>query len=146
MSILTQIRADAVAARKARDPKASVLVTLIGEVDTRTKTLSPAREMTDDEVVAVVKKFIKNAEETLTALKPGQHDEAIAKAKAEVMALTAYLPQQMSEAEIEAFARQKAAEGSNLGAIMADLKAQFAGKYDGKAASGIVKRAVEEAA
>lgn len=146
MSILTKIRADALAARKARDPKSSVLTTLIGEVDTRTKTLSPAREMTDDEVVAVVKKFIKNAEETLTALKPGQHDEAIAKARAEVMALTAYLPQQMSEAEIEAFARQKAAEGSNLGAIMAALKAQFAGKYDGKAASGIVKRAVEEAA
>ncbi|MBW3243340.1 GatB/YqeY domain-containing protein [Epibacterium sp. DP7N7-1] len=138
MSLLDKIRADALAARKAKAPEAGGLVTLIGEVDTKTKSFSPARPMTDDEVVAVIKKFLKGIDETL-ALTASEPDP---KTLAEKAALEGYLPKQMSEDELHAFATAKAAEGMNMGQIMGALKAERAGQYDGKLASGIVKRAL----
>lgn len=138
MSLLDEIRADALAARKAKAPEAGGLVTLIGEVDTKTKSFSPARPMTDDEVVAVIKKFLKGIDETI-ALIAGEPDPKILAEKA---TLEGYLPKQMSEDELRAFATAKAAEGMNMGQIMGALKAERAGQYDGKLASGIVKQAL----
>lgn len=145
--LIDRIKADALAARKAKSPAASVLITLIGEVDTRTKTLNPARAMTDEEVLAVVRKFLKGIDETLrvlsTSAMPAEKlAEAVAKAQAEQVALEAYLPVQMSAEAIEAFARSKMAEGADLGAVMAALKAEHGGQYDGKLASGIVRNLI----
>ena len=140
MSILTQIQSDALAARKTKSITAGVLVTLIGEINTRTKTLNPARDLTDEEVLAIVKKFIKNTDEMISALSTGaQGAEAMDKAKAEKTALETYLPQQMTAQEIEAFAQEKVAQGANLGAVMAALKSERAGLYDGKLASEVVR-------
>ncbi|MEY8802057.1 GatB/YqeY domain-containing protein [Leisingera sp. XS_AS12] len=138
MSLLEKIRADALAARKAKAPEAGGLVTLIGEIDTKTKSFNPARKMTDEEVVGVVKKFLKNIGETLS------HAEGRADGKilAEKAALEQYLPAQMSDEELRAFAEAKAAEGMNMGQIMGALKAERGGQYDGKKASGIVKAAL----
>lgn len=145
MSTIAKIRTDALAARKAKSPIAAVLVTLIGEVDTRAKSFSPARAMTDDEVVAIVQKFIKNLDETIRVTDTS-NPTASAVAKAERAALEGYLPAQMTDAEIEAFVKAKVAQGANMGQIMAALKAEHAGQYDGKTASHIVKRTLSETA
>jgi uncharacterized protein len=145
MSLLKQIRADALAARKAHSADAGVLTTLIGEVDTKTKGFSPAREMTDAEVVAVVTKFIKGADETIKVLDPAKNSVAIAKAQAERTVLERYLPKQMTDAEIETFVRGRVDAGDNMGGIMSALKAEHAGRYDGKRASQIVRDALAAA-
>ena len=145
MSLLSQIRADALAARKAHSPDAGVLTTLIGEVDTKTKGFSPARAMTDDEVVAVVAKFIKGADETIKALDPAKNPEAIAKAQGERTVLERYMPKQLSDAELEAFVRARVEAGDNMGGVMSALKAEHAGRYDGRRASQIVKDALAAA-
>lgn len=139
MSLLDTIRQDAVAARRAKDPKAPVLVTLIGEADTAMKAMKQPRPLEDAEIVAIVRKFIKNIDETLPLLGEGPAAE---KARAERAALAVYLPVQMTAEEIGAFARNAAAGGANLGQIMGLLKAEKAGQYDGKLASSIVKEAL----
>jgi uncharacterized protein len=144
VSLLETIKIDALAARKAKTPVAGLLVTLIGEAETRMKTFSPARPMTDEEVLAVVRKFLKNLDETLRVLTPqvgpaGKAQAALDKAMAEKTALEAYLPKQLSADEIADFARSRIAEGAALGAIMASLKAEHGGRYDGKMASDVVK-------
>ncbi|MCW3782912.1 GatB/YqeY domain-containing protein [Defluviimonas salinarum] len=146
MSLLEKIRADALAARKAKAPEAGVLVTLKGEIDTKTKLFNPAREMTDDEVVAVVKKFLKGIEETIVALEGGRNPDALAKVIAEKRVLEGLLPAQMTAPDIEAFARARIAAGADLGAVMAALKAEHSGLYDGKLASGIVRGLLAAAA
>jgi hypothetical protein len=103
--------------------------------------------MTDIEVVAVVKKFLKGIDEMLGVITPPVGPATDAQAKldkilAEKAALEAYLPKQMSEDELRAFATAKAAEGLNMGQIMKALTAERAGQYDGKTASGIVKAAL----
>jgi len=136
--LLDRIRKDALSARKARDPKAGVLVTLIGEADNKAKVDKEPKPFTDAQTVALVRKFLKGIEETLAAVGVNE------KAMIEKAALEVYLPKQMDETELEAFARAAIAAGANLGGVMAQLKSQRAGQYDGKLASEIVRQIVAE--
>ncbi len=144
MALIETIKADMIAARKQKSPTAGTLVTLKGEIDTKERSFSPARPITDDEIVAIVKKFIKNVDENLRLLADSGKDEVIQASKDERTALEVYLPAQMSEDAIAAFARVKKASGANMGAIMGALKAEKAGQYDGKLASGVVKAVLAE--
>ena len=139
MALIEKIRADALTARKARALEAGVLVTLIGEIDTKTKTFSPARSMTDAEVIAVIRKFLKNLDEVLARL-PDDADPRAAAFKAEKAALEGYMPGQLGEAELRAFVAAR--PGLSLGEIMAALKAEHAGRYDGRLASRIAKESL----
>lgn len=146
MTIHERIKADALAARKAKLPAAGVLTTLLGEMATKEKTFNPARPLGEDETVALVKKFVKNLDEAIAAVE--QRPERAAegdKLRAEKAALEGYLPQQLGAAQIEAFVRAQVTAGANLGGIMKALKDSHAGQYDGKLASEIAKRVVAEA-
>lgn len=135
MSLIEKIKQDQVAARVRRDSiTANLLTTLIGEAEMVGKN-SGNRASTDAEVVAVIKKFVKNAEETLAALKKAnQYNEVIA---VEIGILGRYLPQQLGEYELKAIAVGRA----NMPDFMKYLKENYAGQYDGKLAS-IVAREV----
>lgn len=143
MTLLDRIKADSLVARKARSPIAGTLVTLLGEISTKEKTFNPARDITDAEIVAIIRKFINGMDETLVALRARlqtRHDD-VEKVLAEKAALEAYLPQQMTEGDIETFVRAQVAAGSaKMGDIMAALKNEHGGQYDGKLASSVVKR------
>lgn len=144
MSLIETIKADALAARKAKDARAGVLITLIGEINKAEKAGSEPRVLTDADVIALVRKFLKNIADTMAVL-PVSATDAIAKASMERGALERYLPSQMSEAEIEAVVRAVVADGGKLGDAMARLKADHAGLYDGKLASTVAKRVLEAA-
>jgi uncharacterized protein len=143
MNTLEQIRADAIKARKAKATEAKVLVTLLGEVETKSKTLPAGQAMNDGDVVAVVRKFLKGVDETLKLLDAAKAPDAVSYAKAERAALEVYLPKQMTEAEIETFVRgfvaSKAPDVVNMGQIMGALKQEKAGQYDGRMASQVTK-------
>lgn len=139
-SLLDTIRKDAVAARKARAGTAASLVTLVGEIETRSKSRPAGQPLDDEEVLAVVRKFLKSNAETLAHARNAGLGDAVAKLEAERDAFEAYLPRQMTDTEIEDFVRGHIAAGATLGAVMAALKAERAGRYDGKAASAIAKR------
>jgi uncharacterized protein len=138
MTILDRIRADALTARKTKRPEAGLLVTLIGEIETRTKSLPEQRALTDEELVAVVKKFLKGAEETLAAVEERRPEEAD-RLRADIRTLEGYLPTQLSEDELRAYAVARVRAGDGLGQVMAALKADFPGRYDGKLASAVVR-------
>ncbi len=125
---------------------AGVLGALLGEADTKTKTFSPVRALTGEEVVAIVAKFVKNLDETLAALRDSvqPRPDDVAKAEVERAALVAYLPAQLDEAALERVARERASAGDDMGKTMAFLKANFPGAYDGRLASAVVKRVQTE--
>jgi uncharacterized protein YqeY len=142
MGLLETIKADALQARKAKAPEAAVLVTLIGEINTKTKSLAAPRDLTDEEIVAIVKKFIKNARDTFAAIAESRPEASIDIAN-EISVLERYLPSQISEEDIRDFAVKSKSEGLKMGEIMAGLKSAFPGQYDGKTASKIVKEVLE---
>ena len=143
MTLIEQIKIDQVAARKAHQAlAASLLTTLLGEANAVGKNKGN-REPTDAEVVALVKKFINGMDESIAYLQKYENPEALKTVTAEKAIISVYLPKQMTDDEIKAALVTIVADvGPNMGKVMAALKAQYEGLYDGKAAAGIVKSVI----
>ena len=125
--------------------------------DQRTQTLRMAiaaaqnrrialqRDLTDDEVVDVLTKQVKQRRESVEMYRSGGRDDRAALEEAEAAILTEFLPQQLDEAEVEALARAAIAETgatspSDLGRVMGRLSAQTKGRADGRMVSDVVRR------
>lgn len=134
MTLLTQIKSDQLAARKARNlEKSSLLTTLIGEASMIGKN-DGNRDSTDAEVIGVIRKFLKGVKENLDIV--GDHNTAVCDIlNAEEEILSSYLPKQMTEEQIKAALEGQA---KNKGLLMKYLKDNFAGQYDGKLAAQVV--------
>lgn len=143
--LLEKLQAAALAARKNQNAVAASLLTTLYAEAARVGKDQGNRVSTDDEVVAVVKKFSKNIDETLAAL-PAT-DSRVAQLSIEKELLAAYLPTQLDEAGLKALIDELVAglaekSPKQMGAIMAGLKARAGGQYDGAMASRLVKAAL----
>jgi uncharacterized protein YqeY len=97
----------------------------------------------DNKVLDVIAKEVKRHRESIEAFKLGNRGDLVAQEEAELAVLMSYLPEQMSQAEIMAAARQVidavGAKGpSDKGKVMSQLMPQLRGKADGKEVSDIV--------
>lgn len=141
MTLLAKIKEDQLSARKgSKTVAAKLLTTLIGEAQAIGKN-DGNRETTDNEVIAIIKKFINNINDCLTVYKTDSENYHVAIQEKAI--LTQYLPQQMNESElttvVQDIIKETNATAKDMGKIMSALKAKYEGLYDGKAASGIVK-------
>lgn len=140
--LIQRLFADMIAARKGNDPVAkSLLVTLYSEAAMVGKNKRNG-DTTDDEVVSVIKKFASNVDETIRHLEEISRDSE--QQRRELDILNSYLPKQMSEGELVQAIRDivevlGVSGPKAMGAVMAELKKQYSGQYDGKIASNIVK-------
>jgi uncharacterized protein YqeY len=132
MTLMIEIKEKQIAARKAGTGEASLLTTLLGEAAMVGK--NAGRETTDQEVVAVVKKFIKNIDETITALQT--RNQLFTQYAVEREILEQFLPQQLTESTLFEVAKSQ----PDMPTFMKHLKENFAGQYDGKIASMIAKK------
>jgi uncharacterized protein YqeY len=101
-------------------------------------------ELGDAEVVAVVEKMIKQRRESIAQFEKAARKDLVDAEKFELEVLSGYLPQQMSEADIEAaiaaaVAESGAAGMKEMGKVMALLKPRLAGRADMAKVSGLVK-------
>jgi len=104
-------------------------------------------ELADADVVAIIDKMIKQRRESITLFDAGKRPELAAAERAEIEQLQAYMPQPLSEAEIDALiagavndAAQAGAAGmAAMGKIMAAIRPQLAGRADMGAVSAKVK-------
>ncbi|NCW86231.1 MAG: GatB/YqeY domain-containing protein, partial [Oxalobacteraceae bacterium] len=104
-------------------------------------------ELGDDQVLSVIEKMIKQRKDSITQFEAGGRQDLADKEKAEISVLAAYMPAQMSEAEVQAAVlaaiQQTAAGGpQDMGKVMAVLKPTLAGRADMTAVSGMVKAAL----
>jgi len=136
-----QYRIAAVKEKNARAKiKATVLSTLLGEIETKQKNVG--FELGDDEVIVLIKKFIKGINDSLAIAK---NEDLLV----ELEALNVFLPRQMSQAELRsAVARitqawKDSLKDEDFGKIMGILKNQYAGQYDGGEAAKVVKAMIK---
>src|SRR5258705_8078716 len=99
----------------------------------------------DTQVLAALEKMIKQRKESITQFESGGRADLVAKEKAELAVLQAYLPEQMSDAEIDALiAEAVAASGAtsikDMGKVMGLVKAKAQGKADMGAVSARIKQ------
>lgn len=142
MTLFTQIKTDQLAARKAKDTlTASLLTTLIGELTAVGKN-DGNREVTDADVIKLVKKFKDGMEQTVKFCE-NSNPEGAAIASTEIKIISKYMPQQMDEAALTSAINDIISQvGSNLGKVMGELKIKYNGLYDGKLAAAIAKNSL----
>lgn len=101
-------------------------------------------ELTDAVVTACVEKMVKQRRDAEKQYRDGGRPELADKEAAEIALLMAYLPQQLSAAELDALIAQAVAEtgaagAKDMGKVMGWIKPKVAGRTDMGALSGLIK-------
>ena len=138
-TLLERLQTDLNAARKSKDAaRTLVLGSLIA--DAKNRGIELRRDLTDDDVIEVLRRGIKRRRESIEAYAQGKRDDLAAKERAEVTVLEAYLPAQVGEEEIRAAVRAAVASGAaNIGAVMGKVMPQFKGRAEGGTISAIAR-------
>ena len=111
--------------------------------------IARGRDLTDDEVVEVLTKQVKQRRESIAMYRDAGREDRAASEEAEAAILAEFLPEQLSEAEIESLARAAIAETgaaspADLGRVMGRLSPQTKGRADGRLVSEVVRRLLAE--
>jgi uncharacterized protein len=105
--------------------------------------------LSDEELLGLLQKLIKQRQEAAELYDKGGRPELAQQEREEIAIISAYLPQQMSEAEAQAaitavIKEIGAASMKDMGKVMAALKERHAGQMDFAKASGAVKAALSQ--
>ena len=149
MSIMQKLREDQIHTRKHVNELAeyktvvSLLTTLIGEAAMIGKN-DGNRETSDDEVIVVMKKFLKNINETL-AVRPKTPGLDVEKILLTEM-IEQYGPKQLSEEDLRGTIIKiiEQDDNPNMGSVMKMLKDVYGGEYDGRMASTLTKEILNQ--
>ena len=101
-------------------------------------------ELSDADVLSIIEKMLKQRRESIAQYEKAARADLADVEKAEIVVLSAYLPQQMSEAEVAeavlaAIKESGAAGPKDMGKVMGLLKSRLAGRTDMGKLSGLVK-------
>ncbi|WP_020649997.1 GatB/YqeY domain-containing protein [Solimonas variicoloris] len=139
----TRIADDVKSAMKAGEKdRLSVLRMLQAELKQR--EVVDSIELTDAVVQAAVEKMIKQRRDAESQFRSGNRPDLADKEAAEIAVLMAYLPQQLSDAEVDALIVQAIAEtgaagGKDMGKVMGWIKPKVQGRTDMGKLSGLIK-------
>ncbi|PSL05342.1 hypothetical protein CLV30_104211 [Haloactinopolyspora alba] len=140
-----RLRADLTTAIRNKDEvrKSTIRMTL-SAIGNEEVAGSDARELTDDEVVAVLTREAKRRREAAEAFRAGGRTESAEREESEAAVLAEYLPEPLSEAElgqiIEAAVEQTGADSPrDMGQVMKIVQPQVRGRIEGSAVAAAVK-------
>lgn len=143
-----QLRTDLTTAMKARDKaRAGTLRMVMAAISEAEVAGTEAKELTDEEITAILIKEAKKRREAATAFAEAGRAEQAEKETAEAAVITEYLPAQLSAEEIsdlvsKAIAQTGAAElgMKGMGKVMGVLTPQTKGRADGSAVAAEVRK------
>jgi hypothetical protein len=139
----TRITDDMKAAMRARESaRLGTIRLLLAAIKQR--EVDERKELSDAEIVGVIDKMVKQRKDSITQFEAGNRTDLADAERAEMAILETYLPQRLSEAEIDAAIDAAiASTGANgpagMGKVMGILKSELAGRADLGAVSARVK-------
>lgn len=146
-TLLERLQSDVKDAMRARDAdRVQTLRLFVNAIQNEAK--AKLRDLVDQEAVAVLQREKKKRVEAMEAFTAAGHGDRAAVERSQSELLDAYLPEQMSERELDDLVRgaivETGAEGpSAMGAVMKAVMPKVAGRADGKAVSAAVNRALK---
>jgi uncharacterized protein YqeY len=148
MSLQTDIEAAMRTAMKAGDA-VRVATLRMAMAAAHNRQIELGHELTDAEVVEVLDRQVKQRRESIELYRQGGRPELADAEEAEMAILREYLPEPLTDAELERLAREAvAATGAkgpaDMGRVMGALVPQTKGRADGKAVSDLVRRLLSE--
>ncbi|EFD04386.1 GatB/YqeY domain-containing protein [Peptostreptococcus anaerobius] len=144
MSLKEKLQEDLKSSMKNKDTIRKSVITLVRaaikqiEVDQRV-------ELDDVAVMDIISKQLKQRNDSLAEFEKAGREDLIEETKSEIQVLKEYLPQQLSEEElekivIETIAEVGATSMKDMGKIMATIKPKTAGRADGRKINELVKK------
>jgi hypothetical protein len=146
MTLKETLSEDMKSAMRAKDSEKLATIRLINAA-IKQREVDERIELGDDQVLSVIDKMIKQRKDSITQFEAGGRQDLADQEKSEITVLAAYMPAQMSEAEVQAevaaAVTQAGASGpQDMGKVMAVLKPKLAGRADMTAVSALVKAAL----
>lgn len=143
MDINARINEEMVAAAKAKDKVKLSSIRML-KTALHNKEIDAKRPLNETEVMQVMAALVKQRKDSIEQFAKGGRQDLVEKEEAELNVLQAFMPQQMSDEEVEtlikkAIAEVGAASVKDMGKVMKVLMPQITGKADGKAAGEKVK-------
>jgi len=144
MGLKEQITEDMKAAMRAKDTGRLGTIRLLTAA-MKQKEVDERIELTDTHILAIIEKMIKQRKDSISQFEAGGRQDLADIEKAELTVLSAYMPPELSEAEISgevaaAIAQTGAAGPQDMGKVMGVLKPKLAGRADMTAVSALVKK------
>jgi uncharacterized protein YqeY len=146
MSLRDQLKADVSAAMRSGETlRRDTLRMALSSLALVEKELK--RDATDDEVLGVIVKAVKTRKESVDAYIAANRADLAEGESAEIAILSAYMPEQMSDADVDALVAEAisatgAASAKEMGKVMGWLGPKTKGRVDGKVLSGKVTAAL----
>ncbi|CCJ05960.1 GatB/YqeY domain-containing protein [Methylocystis sp. SC2] len=144
-----KIAADLKAAMKAGERAKVDALRLINAAlkDKDIEARGAGKTLSEDDELALLQKMIKSRQESLDIYEKAGREDLAGKERGEIAIISAYLPQQLSEAEVAeavkaAIAETGATSIKDMGKVVAALKAKYTGRMDFGKASAAVKAAL----
>ena len=144
MSLFNQINEDIKTAMKNKDAfKLSVIRMVKGSM--QLEVINKKRDLNDDEVIAIIAKQIKMRKDSIEEFKKASRDDLVDKTQKEVDILETYMPEQLTEEEInkvieEVFEIVKPTSPKDMGMIMKEISPKVKGKAD----MGLVNKLIKD--
>ncbi len=138
-SLKEQLRTDLNDARRARDKvRTLVLSTTLAEL--RNREIEAGGALDDDGVRMVVARAIKQRQDAAAQMEKGGRADLAAREREQEGVLRDYLPPELGADEVRAIVRELIDGGAgHIGAVMGGLMPRIRGRFDGRAASAIVR-------
>ena len=148
MSLKKQIEQKLNEALKAKDkniyPTLRLVVSAIKDAEIASRTKNQ-KEISDSDLTAILKKMIKQRNESCEVYKKAGRNELLENETKEIEVISAFLPKQLSEEETkkiceEAIKSSGASSMKDMGKVMGTLKSKHADSLDFSKVSTIIKK------
>lgn len=126
--------------------KVSTLRLLLSEIhNTEIKKEAEDKTLSDEEIIAVLQKEVKKRKEAAAGFRQGNREDSAKKEETEAEVLEKYLPEQLSDGELEKIIDQAILETgangiSDMGKVIGKVLSQVQGKADGARVSSLLKK------
>ncbi len=146
MSLKEKITEDMKAAMRAKESEKLATIRLLTAA-IKQREVDERIELSDEQVLAVLEKMLKQRKDSITQFEAGGRQDLADIEKAEITVLSAYMPAQLSDADVQAEVQAAvvqvgAAGPQDMGKVMGVLKNKLAGRADMTAVSAMVKAAL----
>jgi len=143
MSLKDRVTEDMKTAMRAKDAERLGTIRMITSA-IKQREVDERITLDDAQVLSVIEKMIKTRKESIAQFQSGGRDDLVAKEQKEIDLLQAYLPEQLSEADLDALIAESIAQSGatsikDMGKAMALLKQKAAGRADMAAVSAKLK-------
>ncbi len=138
--IETDLRTAMKSGEKARVSTLRLLLSAL-----KNEKIQSHRELTDEEVEAVIRRGVKQRKDSIEQYGRGGRADLVAAETEELRILEAYLPQGMTDADLESAVKTIISERGltskrEVGALMKELMSRYRGRVDGRKAQEVAQR------